>query len=140
MNEEENQNISVEEAKQSIINIEENTSENTELLNEIESDLTDLNQHITNIDEYLVINNNEQRKEQTTKKENEENEQKEEEQITENQSEESEEITLTNIYSEIQTVNENLTLTNNILSGNIIFLGIIVGVVLGKILWDRLRK
>lgn len=140
MNEEENQEVSIDDAKQAIINIEENTSENTEILNEIESDLTDLNQHITNIDEYLVINNNEQRKEQTTKKENEETEQKEEEQITENQSEESEEITLTNIYSEIQTVNENLTLTNNILSGNIIFLGIIVGVVLGKILWDRLRK
>lgn len=117
--------------------------EEVNIINDITGSLESLDSHVINIDEKLdeiiVI--------QSPGEEEKKDEQKEEK-ITEEKTTKSgqqteqitEEITISDLYDEVHQVNQNLTLTNQILSGNILFLGVIVGVILFKGLFDRFKK
>lgn len=137
--------LQIDETLIAINNMASETSDNKKALSEIKESIDSIESHITNIDEIISLNQengiDEQETEKVDKQEKEETgEQKESKSESKSESEEAEEIDLSDIHTEIQQVNENLTLTNQILTGTILFLGVIVGVMLFKIVWDRLKK
>lgn len=110
-----------------------------EQLNSIDSNVSNIND---NLETLLVIKepveNKDEQKTETSIAEKKSTETKSGE--TGETTEETEAVTLTDIYDSVEKVNENITLTNQILTGNILFLGVIVGVLLFKIMWDRFKK
>lgn len=126
------------------INIHAKNSE--DLLNAIESDLIDLNDHITTIEEFIVITNpDSEEKKEEEKKENEQeskkvNEEKETKGDTGTEEEQEEAITLEDVHTEIKQVNDNLTTTNNLLISDVFSNGVIAGVILFTLFWNRVMK
>lgn len=121
--------------------------ENVKQLKEINQQLSDINYHISALDDYIVDNTvdteqlkkgSEKTDEQETKETSEETETKD--RAGENTEENTEEITITEVHAEVVKVNENLQLTNSILTGNIVFLGVLAGIIIFKIMWDRFSK
>ena len=136
-----NEEYTEQEAIEAVQDIAKQGLENGEVLNEIESDLTDINEHVANIDEYLVINNKEA-------EENKEDEQKAEEIIEEKNTkageseneEQGEEISIENVYTEIVQTNQHLENQTQLLTVGIFSQGIIIGVLLLTLLWNRFIK
>ena len=122
INNDNNDNVSLDEAYQAITDIGKAGLEQIDVLNLIESDLTDINEHIANIDEYIItkeIKNEEP--EEKSEEEDSEDIKKEEEISTTKQS--TNEVTLDTIHQDIVTLNENVELNNLITSGQILFIG-----------------
>lgn len=93
-------------------------------------------ERLTEISEFLIAKDKAENleKEENLKKQEEEK-LKNEEVEKENQVKASEE---TDTYTELLTdVRDQMVLTNNILSGQVFFMGVIFGILLLKILWDR---
>lgn len=136
MNEDELNEQDAINAIQEIVNIGE---ENGEQLLSISQQLNDINNHITNIDEYIITKQEQEDKkdEQDTEKITKESTEKN----TKADTEESEEtITTEQIYTEIQLVNDNLEAQINLLSVGIFAQGIIIGVLLLTIFWKRVFR
>lgn len=127
-----------QDAIQAVQDIAKQGLENEEILNEIESDLTDINEHIINIDEYLVINNKEEEKKD--EQEAEKVDEKENQKSGEGEQEEIQAVTLDDIYNEVAEVNDNLENTNNLLTVGVWTQGIVIGVLLLTIFWRKFFK
>ena len=141
-NEEEDniENYSTEDALRNIQDISDNSLEQLREIKKVQTSLDSLNEHVSSLDDYLVI---QKKKEEEQKKEEQKDEEKEETE-TKNDvrsgEEETEEITLSEVYTEIQTVNEHLEYQNNLLTISIFSSGIIIGVLLITLFWNRFIK
>lgn len=135
MNEDELNEQDAINAIQEIVNIGE---ENGEQLLSISQQLNDINNHITNIDEFVITLQEEKKKnEQETKEITKEKTETE----TKNGTTETEEtITNTEIYNEIVQVNDNLEIQNSLLTVGIFSQGIIIGVLLLTLFWKRVIR
>lgn len=135
-----------QEALKDIQEINIHTKNSEDLLNAIESDLIDLNDHITTIEEFIVINNpdSEEKKEEEKKEDEQEdkkaNEEKETKGDTGAEEEQEENITLEDVHEEIKQVNDNLSTTNNLLISDVFSNGVIAGVILFTLFWNRVMK
>ena len=135
----ENEAYNSDDAIQAIIEIAEIEHNNNESLACIESSLEDINNHIADIDEYIVITNKEAEKkdEQEAEKADKQDEQKAEKDDTETREEE---VTISEIHSEIKAVNDNLTGTNTLLTTALFAQGIIIGVLVMILFWEKFLK
>lgn len=145
MNEEENIiiNSPEEQAIEEITQIAKSGLENVKQLKEINQQLSDINYHVSALDDYIVEDLRDPK--QITKDSENLNEQETKENVEETETKASagdnqEEITITDIHTEIVKVNDNIQLTNSILTGNIVFLGVLAGIIIFKIMWDRFSK
>ena len=136
----ENETYNSDDAIQAVIEIAEIEHNNNESLACIESSLEDINNHIADIDEYIVITNKEAEKkdEQEAEKADKQDEQKAEKGDNETRAEE--EVTLSDIHSEIKAVNDNLTGTNTLLTTALFAQGIIIGVLVMIVFWEKFLK
>ena len=134
-----NEMYNSDDAIQAIIEIAEIEHNNNESLACIESSLEDINNHIADIDEYIVITNKEAEKkdEQEAEKADKQDEQKAEKDDTETREEE---VTISEIHSEIKAVNDNLTGTNTLLTTALFAQGIIIGVLVMILFWEKFLK
>lgn len=135
----ENETYNTDDAIQAVIEIAEIEHINNESLACIESSLEDINNHIADIDEYIVITNKEAEKkdEQKAEKAEKQDEQKAEKGDTETREEE---VTISDIHSEIKAVNDNLTGTNTLLTTALFAQGIIIGVLVMILFWEKFLK
>lgn len=141
---EDNDILTEQDAIQAIIQISEQGKLNSDTLIKLNTDLQNISAHVASLDDYLVIQKIEKEK-QEQQKENTENEQKTEKidkitRETEEPEAEENEITLVQIHEDLQTINENIEMNNYINVGNILFIGILVGAILFKTFWDRIKK
>lgn len=138
---EDNDILTEQDAIQAIVQISEQGKLNSDTLIKLNTDLQNISAHVASLDDYLVIQKIEKEKQEQEK----ENEQKTEKidkitrEIEEPEAEESE-ITLVQIHEDLQAINENIEMNNYINVGNILFIGILVGAILFKTFWDRIKK
>lgn len=140
--EEENiENYSTEDALRNIQDISDNSLEQLKEIKKVQTSLDSLNEHVSSLDDYLVI---QKKKEEEQKKEEEKKDEEKEESETKSDlrtgEEETEEVTLSELYSEVQTVNQHLEYQNNLLTISIFSSGIIIGVLLITLFWNRFIK
>ena len=131
-------NDSEQEALSYIQKIQENTLSNGEYLAGIENDLDDINEHIASIDEYIIIANkevseDEQKSEEDIKQEEQKNE-------TSGRREVQTEITIEDVHSEVVQINTTLKETNDLLTVGIFAQGIIIGVLVFTLFWNRFMR
>lgn len=119
-------------------------------LNDLNSNTIATNNSIKELQEYLISKDRKEQQEEATKAKQEEQEAlkqaeldeqtaKEEESAMAEQSAKADQVTDT--YTELLTdINNNVVLSNNIFAGQLLFTGIISGILLGKILFDRFIK
>lgn len=120
----------------------ENTSNNSDTSAIIE-ELQILNQgtvsngeKLDQVLEYLVIKEEKEQQEKDSKKEEEEQKDQEEQKASEEEQQNQEEQTVT--YTELLTdIRDQSVLTNNLLSGQIFFMGVLFGIILLNVLWNR---
>lgn len=113
------------------------------IVNTITSSLDSIDSHVINIDEKLdeiiVIQSPEKEEKKDEQKDEKTIEEKttksgeQEEQITE-------EITISDVYTEIQTTNTLLERQNNILEFGIFSLGIMIGILVLALFWQRVVR
>lgn len=138
---EDNDILTEQDAIQAIVQISEQGKLNSDTLIKLNTDLQNISAHVASLDDYLVIQKIEKEKQEQEK----ENEQKTEkiDQITREAEEpeaEEGEITLVQIHEDLQAINENIEMNNYINVGNILFIGVLVGAILFKTFWDRIKK
>lgn len=120
----------------------ENTSNNSDTSAIIE-ELQILNQgtisngeKLDQVIEYLITKEEKEQEEKESTKEQEEKKDQEEQKATEEQQQNQEEQTET--YTELLTdIRDQSVLTNNLLSGQIFFMGILFGIIFLNVLWNR---
>ena len=120
---------SLEEAAKIFI---EKANEINDNLSNIESNTIDINE---NVEELLVISNPDY--EEKEEKEEEKEEAKKEISIKSDQQEEEEEISISDIYTEIQETNSLLNYQNNLITVGVFSQGIIIGVLILTLFWNR---
>lgn len=132
-----------QDAIKAIVQISDQGKINADTLLKLNTDIQTISEHVASLDDYLVIQKIEKEKQAEQEKKEDEQETKasdQEQTEIKNTKAEKEEITLTTIHEDIIKLSETAEMTNNILVGNIVFIGIIAGVILFKTMWDRLTK
>ena len=131
------QNYSEEDAMRNIQDIAEHGLQNIKELQKIETSLDSMNEHISSLDDYLVIQKKKEEEEKKKIEEKKEEEQKAESKSGEQTEEKTEEKTLDDIYEELSVIDSDIKESNTLQTVGIFSQGIIIGVLLLTIFWVK---